>query len=80
MTLKAEPQKMSIEQTIIVILVGAGALMWGALGVFDYHVIENLAAGYPQVQTVAYGALGAAGGIFLVEIFTETEILNIIDK
>ena len=79
MTLKAEPQKMTTTQTIVVLLVGAGALLWGLLGVMDYNAIEVLAAGYPQVQTGAYVVLGAAGGVFLVEIFTENEILDILD-
>lgn len=80
MTLKAEPQKMTMEQTVVVLLVGLGAVLWAAFGLMDYNAVAELGAGYPQVQTAAYVVLGAAGGIFLVEIFTENEILNIIDN
>ena len=79
MTLKAEPQKMTTLQTGVVLVVGAAALAWGAFGLMDYNVIGQLAADYPTVQTGAYAVVAAVGAVFLVEIFTETELLNVID-
>lgn len=71
---------MSPEQTIVVLLVGASAVLWAALGLMDYNAIETLGAGYPQVQTAAYAVLGGSGAVFLIEIFTESEVLNILDN
>lgn len=70
---------MSPTQTLVVVLVGASAVMWGAFGLMDYNVIVEFGAGYPQIQTAAYAVLGGAGAVFLAEIFTETEVLNIMD-
>ena len=70
---------MTTIQTVVVLLVGAGALLWGAFGLADYNLIAEIAANYPTLQTVLYGTVGAAGAIFLIEIFTETEILEILD-
>ena len=80
MTLKAEPSKMTTEQTIVVLLVGAGALLWGVFGLLDYNLItEVIPADYAMIQTGAYAVMGAAGAVFLIEIFTENELLDILD-
>lgn len=80
MTLKAEPSKMTTEQTIVVLLVGGGALLWGIFGVLDYNLItEVIPADYEYMQTGAYALLGASGAVFLIEIFTENELLDILD-
>ncbi len=79
MTLKANPSRMTGLQTIIVLLVGAGAISFGALGLMDVNVVTELAAGHQTVQQAAYAASAGAGGGFLLEIFTESEILNVMD-
>ena len=79
MTLKAEPSKMTTEQTVVVLIVGTSAVLWGAFGLMDYNLIAEILVDYPTVQTVAYGGIGAVGAVFLLEIFTENELLDILD-
>jgi uncharacterized membrane protein YuzA (DUF378 family) len=79
MTLKAEPQKMTSLQTVVVLVVGASALLWGAFGLMDYNLIAEVFAGQQTLQTAAYAAVGGVGAVFLIEIFTENELLDILD-
>ena len=60
-------QKFDLENTAMIVA-GAGALNVG-LGIMDLNLVNMLLGSFPMIETVAIGAIGAAGAYTLYKLF-----------
>lgn len=54
------------------ILVGAGAVEWGLIKIFNFGIVDKIVSMLsmiPMVDKIVYGAVGIAGVITLVNLF-----------
>lgn len=52
--------KMCVGHKVAVVLVLAGALNWGLVGLFNFNLVNTLFGGWPMVERVIYVLVGVA--------------------
>lgn len=60
-------------KTVVYGVSHVGAVTWGTQQFANFNVVTEFLSSSPEL---AYGAIGAAGVVSLVQMFTETDLLE----